>query len=70
MHRTALYNAPNQQVVEASTREGASVVDKWFIGCNASHVVCEGTSMTRYLGHSENLVTVRTSPFHCNQVPT
>ncbi|KAK4789770.1 hypothetical protein SAY86_017074 [Trapa natans] len=45
------------KVIEASTREGASLVDKWFIGCNASHVVCEGTSVTKYLGHSENLVT-------------
>ncbi|XP_042952126.1 uncharacterized protein LOC122289213 [Carya illinoinensis] len=45
------------KVVEAATREGAKVVEKWFAGCNASHVVCEGTSVQRYLGYSNNLVT-------------
>lgn len=45
------------KVIDAATREGASVVDKWYIGSNASHVVCEGTSISRYLGHCNNLVT-------------
>ncbi|XP_056176725.1 uncharacterized protein LOC115671086 [Syzygium oleosum] len=45
------------KVIDAATREGASVVDKWYIGSNASHVVCEGTSIRRYLGHCNNLVT-------------
>ncbi|KAG2675535.1 hypothetical protein I3760_12G008200 [Carya illinoinensis] len=43
------------KVVEAATREGAKVVEKWFAGCNASHVVCEGTSVQRYLGYSTTL---------------
>ncbi|XP_031382410.1 uncharacterized protein LOC116196694 [Punica granatum] len=47
----------NKVVAAASTREGATVVDKWFVGCNASYVVCEATSAARYLGHSNNLVT-------------
>ncbi|XP_040996821.1 uncharacterized protein LOC121242885 [Juglans microcarpa x Juglans regia] len=47
----------HNKVVEAATKEGAKVVEKWFAGCNASHVVCEGTSVQRYLGYSNNLVT-------------
>ncbi|XP_062097071.1 uncharacterized protein LOC133803128 [Humulus lupulus] len=45
------------KVIEAASREGATFVDKWFAGCHASHVVCEGSSIRRYLGHSSNLVT-------------
>lgn len=45
------------KVIDAATREGASVVDKWYVGSNASHVVCEGTSIRRYLGHCNSLVT-------------
>lgn len=30
---------------------------KWFVGCNVSHVVTEGTSIQRYLGYSSNLIT-------------
>ncbi|KAK3436086.1 hypothetical protein EUGRSUZ_C00744 [Eucalyptus grandis] len=45
------------KVIDAATREGASVVDKWYVGSNVSHVVCEGTSIRRYLGHCNSLVT-------------
>ncbi|KAK1550671.1 hypothetical protein Q3G72_022869 [Acer saccharum] len=45
------------KVFEAAAKEGATVVNQWFVGCSASHVVCEGTSVQRYLGHSNNLVT-------------
>ncbi|XP_057985797.1 uncharacterized protein LOC110662256 isoform X2 [Hevea brasiliensis] len=45
------------KVYEAATREGATFLDRWFVGCSASHVVCEGASIQRYLGHSNNLVT-------------
>ncbi|XP_015572977.1 uncharacterized protein LOC8258608 isoform X1 [Ricinus communis] len=45
------------KVYEAAIREGATFLDQWFIGCSASHVVCEGASVQRYLGHSNNLVT-------------
>ncbi|EXB74916.1 hypothetical protein L484_018625 [Morus notabilis] len=45
------------KVIEAASREGATFVDKWFVGCHASHVVCEGSSIRRYLGHTSNLVT-------------
>ncbi|XP_060963289.1 uncharacterized protein LOC133032805 isoform X3 [Cannabis sativa] len=45
------------KVIEAASREGATFVDKWFAGCHASHVVCEGSSLRRYLGHTTNLVT-------------
>eukprot|EP00268_Persea_americana_P044628 TRINITY_DN4510_c1_g1_i3.p1 TRINITY_DN4510_c1_g1~~TRINITY_DN4510_c1_g1_i3.p1 ORF type:complete len:549 (-),score=83.24 TRINITY_DN4510_c1_g1_i3:401-2047(-) len=46
-----------KKVVEAATREGAAFVDHWFIGCGATHVVCEGRSILRYIGHTNNLVT-------------
>ncbi|XP_031287014.1 uncharacterized protein LOC116145708 isoform X1 [Pistacia vera] len=45
------------KVFEAAAREGATLVDQWFVGCNASHVVCEETSVQRYLGLSNNIVT-------------
>ncbi|CAK7352742.1 unnamed protein product [Dovyalis caffra] len=45
------------KVYEAATREGAKVLDQWFVGCSATHVVCEGASIQKYLGHSSNLVT-------------
>ncbi|KAK6158795.1 hypothetical protein DH2020_006109 [Rehmannia glutinosa] len=45
------------KVAEALSAEGASLVDQWFVGCNVTHVVCEGPSIQRYLGHSSNLVT-------------
>ncbi|WOK96379.1 hypothetical protein Cni_G05086 [Canna indica] len=46
-----------KKVVEVATREGATFLDDWFIGCCASHVVCEGPSIQRYIGHANNLVT-------------
>ncbi|KAL1089411.1 hypothetical protein V6Z11_D07G019700 [Gossypium hirsutum] len=45
------------KVLEAASKEGALVVDRWFVGCNASYVVCEGNSVHRYVGHSNNIVT-------------
>ncbi|KAM7258378.1 hypothetical protein ACFE04_014119 [Oxalis oulophora] len=46
-----------KKICDGATREGASFVDRWFIGCSASHVVCEGNSAYKYLGHSNNIVT-------------
>ncbi|XP_022730574.1 uncharacterized protein LOC111285399 isoform X2 [Durio zibethinus] len=45
------------KVLEAASKEGAAVVDRWFVGCSASHVVCEGNSIHRYIGHSNSIVT-------------
>ncbi|CDP19691.1 unnamed protein product [Coffea canephora] len=45
------------KVVEAASGEGANLVDQWYVGCSASHVVCEGPSVGKYLGHSNNIVT-------------
>ncbi|KAG4144472.1 hypothetical protein ERO13_D05G039300v2 [Gossypium hirsutum] len=45
------------KVLEAASEEGAMAVDGWFAGCSASHVVCEGNSVHRYIGHSNNIVT-------------
>ncbi|GLJ11043.1 hypothetical protein SUGI_0141190 [Cryptomeria japonica] len=47
----------HKKVAEAAQREGATCVDRWFIGCNATHVVCEGPSFQRYVGYTTNLVT-------------
>ncbi|XP_020244275.1 uncharacterized protein LOC109822485 isoform X2 [Asparagus officinalis] len=46
-----------KKVVDAATREGAMILEQWFIGCPASHVVCEGPSIWRYIGHTNHLVT-------------
>lgn len=46
-----------RKVVEVATREGAVVVNQWFVGCGATYVVCEGSSIQRYLGHCENIVS-------------
>ncbi|RDX87626.1 DNA topoisomerase 2-binding protein 1, partial [Mucuna pruriens] len=45
------------KVIETASREGSSLVEQWFVGCNVSHVVTEGTSIQRYLGYSSNLIT-------------
>ncbi|KAK7283158.1 hypothetical protein RIF29_12489 [Crotalaria pallida] len=45
------------KVVETASRDGARLVEQWFVGCNVSHVVTEGTSIQRYLGYSSNLIT-------------
>lgn len=47
----------HKKVVEAARREGATCVDHWFIGCSATHVVCEGASVQKYIGYATNLVT-------------
>eukprot|EP00252_Welwitschia_mirabilis_P025339 TRINITY_DN7874_c0_g1_i8.p1 TRINITY_DN7874_c0_g1~~TRINITY_DN7874_c0_g1_i8.p1 ORF type:complete len:493 (-),score=68.25 TRINITY_DN7874_c0_g1_i8:660-2138(-) len=46
-----------RKVVEASNKEGARCIDYWYIGCGATHVVCEGTSVQKYVGYATNLVT-------------
>uniref|UniRef100_A0A1D1Y567 DNA topoisomerase 2-binding protein 1 n=1 Tax=Anthurium amnicola TaxID=1678845 RepID=A0A1D1Y567_9ARAE len=53
-------NVPNdlkKKVVDAAVREGATFIDQWFVGCQASHVVCEGPYIHKYIGHANNLVT-------------
>ncbi|KAL1532426.1 hypothetical protein AAHA92_32439 [Salvia divinorum] len=45
------------KVSEALSAEGASLLDQWFVGCNAAYVVCEGPSIQKYIGHSTNVVT-------------
>ncbi|KAG6495333.1 hypothetical protein ZIOFF_043136 [Zingiber officinale] len=46
-----------KKVVESATKEGATFLDNWFIGCHASHIVCEGPSIRRYIGLANNIVT-------------
>ncbi|XP_071725448.1 uncharacterized protein [Rutidosis leptorrhynchoides] len=45
------------KVVEAVLEEGAMVVNRWLVGHDVSHVVCEGSSVKKYIGHSNNVVT-------------
>ncbi|GAV80702.1 PTCB-BRCT domain-containing protein [Cephalotus follicularis] len=47
----------HKKVFESASRVGARFVNQWFVGCKASYVVCEGSSIEKYLGHSNNLVT-------------
>ncbi|KAJ9550650.1 hypothetical protein OSB04_014695 [Centaurea solstitialis] len=45
------------KVVEAAFGQGASLAEEWLPGHNVSHVVCEESSVQKYLGHSNYLVT-------------
>ncbi|CAA7019648.1 unnamed protein product [Microthlaspi erraticum] len=45
------------KVLKVAGDQGAKVIDSWFIGCNASLVVCEGASVQRYLGHANTIVS-------------
>ncbi|KAJ9548495.1 hypothetical protein OSB04_021038 [Centaurea solstitialis] len=45
------------KVVEAALEEGALLADRWLVGHDATYVVCEGSSVPKYLGHTDNLVT-------------
>ncbi|KAI5072324.1 hypothetical protein GOP47_0012430 [Adiantum capillus-veneris] len=50
-------NEFQSKITEAVAKEGGSFIDHWFIGSEATHVVCEGGLMLKYLGFSVNLVT-------------
>ncbi|KAI3973955.1 hypothetical protein MKX01_030531 [Papaver californicum] len=41
---------------ELKRKEGAKFVNHWFVGCGEPHIVCEGPSVQRYLGYTNNLV--------------
>ncbi|CAN6841855.1 unnamed protein product [Brassica oleracea] len=46
------------KVSKVAGDQGAKVIDSWFIGCNASLVVCEGgASIQKYLGHVNTIVS-------------
>lgn len=45
------------KIVETVAKEGGIFVDHWFIGSEATHVVCEGGSMLKFLGFNVNVVT-------------
>ncbi|CAM0951520.1 unnamed protein product [Alopecurus aequalis] len=46
-----------KKIFDAAIKEGAKLLDHWFIGCHATYVVCEDASIKRYVGHSDNIVT-------------
>ncbi|KAF8695403.1 hypothetical protein HU200_037637 [Digitaria exilis] len=46
-----------KKISDAATREGAKLLEHWFIGCHATYVVCEDAFIKRYVGHSGNIVT-------------
>ncbi|KAI3514032.1 hypothetical protein L1887_12348 [Cichorium endivia] len=45
------------KVVEAVREEGGLVMNEWSVGQNATRVICESSSVEKYLGHANNLVT-------------
>ncbi|CAN8284368.1 unnamed protein product [Cochlearia groenlandica] len=45
------------KVLKVAGDQGTKVIDSWFIGCNASLIVCEGASVQRYLGHANTIVS-------------
>ncbi|KAJ1289832.1 hypothetical protein BS78_02G195000 [Paspalum vaginatum] len=46
-----------KKISDAATKEGAKLLEHWFIGCPATYIVCEDASVKRYVGHSDNIVT-------------
>ncbi|KAK9113750.1 hypothetical protein Syun_020547 [Stephania yunnanensis] len=45
-------------VLDAAFREGAVIIDHWFIGCSGTYVVYEGLHIHRYFGRTNDLVTI------------
>ncbi|KAF8080849.1 hypothetical protein N665_0919s0013 [Sinapis alba] len=45
------------KVLKVAGDQGAKIIDTWFVGCNASLVVCEGASVQKYLGHVNTIVS-------------
>ncbi|KAB2019384.1 hypothetical protein ES319_D08G295400v1 [Gossypium barbadense] len=45
------------KVLEVVSKEGAATIDRWFVGCGVSLIVCEESSVHQYIGHSSNVVT-------------
>ncbi|MCO5613003.1 hypothetical protein L7F22_067276 [Adiantum nelumboides] len=50
-------NQLQSKILDVVAKEGGSFIDHWFIGSEATHVVCEGGLMLKYLGFNVNLVT-------------
>lgn len=44
--------------MESILEEGALVAYQWLVGDYTTRVVCEGSSVQKYIGHSNNIVTV------------
>ncbi|KAI3766655.1 hypothetical protein L2E82_16724 [Cichorium intybus] len=57
MGRNTLRIATGKFIVVQIGEEGGLVVNEWSVGQNATRVVCEVSSVGKYLGHSNNLVT-------------
>ncbi|KAH9602964.1 hypothetical protein KSS87_021497 [Heliosperma pusillum] len=47
----------HSKVVDVAAQEGALLLNQWFVGCGANYIVCEGSSIKKYLGHSDNIVS-------------
>ncbi|XP_024517233.1 uncharacterized protein LOC112341415 [Selaginella moellendorffii] len=45
------------KVVEAAVKEGATCISDWYIGCNATHIVCEDNALVKYVGYKIHLVS-------------
>ncbi|KAJ1701445.1 hypothetical protein LUZ63_001224 [Rhynchospora breviuscula] len=45
------------KIADAVTREGAKLLEHWFIGSKASYVICEGSTIHKYIAHSNKIVT-------------
>ncbi|EFJ11244.1 hypothetical protein SELMODRAFT_447083, partial [Selaginella moellendorffii] len=46
-----------KKVVEAAVKEGATCISDWYIGCNATHIVCEDNALVKYVGYKIHLVS-------------
>ncbi|XP_074275831.1 uncharacterized protein LOC141599649 isoform X2 [Silene latifolia] len=50
-------NELHSKVVDVAAQEGAVLLNQWFVGCGANYIVCEGSSIQKYLGHCDNIVS-------------
>ncbi|KAJ3677119.1 hypothetical protein LUZ60_002843 [Juncus effusus] len=54
---TDISSETKKKIVESAKKDGAKLLDHWFISSNANYVICEGPSIHKYIVHSNNLVT-------------
>ncbi|CAI9298053.1 unnamed protein product [Lactuca saligna] len=53
-----MLNNLENKVEETAREKGGLLMNEWLVGQHATHVVCEASLVGKYLGQSNNLVTV------------
>ncbi|KAJ7514958.1 hypothetical protein O6H91_23G066700 [Diphasiastrum complanatum] len=52
-----LSNEVQLKVIDAVTKHGATCIQHWYFGCSATHVICEGNSLQKFVGYITSIVT-------------